>query len=79
VEGSKALAAVLPQTKIISLSLANNSLTNEGEDMAGVLKLAEALPQTEITELNLRGNDLDDKAKRALEAAVSGRGVELNL
>ena len=32
-------------------SLANNNLTNDGEDMTGVLKLAEALPQTKITVL----------------------------
>jgi len=32
-------------------SLTYNNLTNDGEDMSGVLKLAKALPQTKIVEL----------------------------
>ena len=32
-------------------SLAENYLTNDGEDMSGVLKLAEALPQCKLQSL----------------------------
>ena len=32
-------------------SLANNALTNDGEDMSAILKLAEVLPSTSITSL----------------------------
>ena len=32
-------------------SLANNNLTNNGEDMSGVIKLAEALPQSQLQTL----------------------------
>ena len=32
-------------------SLANNNLTEYGQDMSGLLKLAEALPQTKIESL----------------------------
>ena len=32
-------------------SLAYNFLTNDGEDMSGVIKLAEALPQSQLQSL----------------------------
>ena len=38
-------------TSLCVCSLAETNLTNDGEDMSGVLKLAEALPQTTIAEL----------------------------
>ena len=38
-------------TSLCLCSLAYNDLTNDGEDMSGVLKLAEGLPQTKITTL----------------------------
>ena len=31
--------------------MANNNLTNDGEDMSGVIKLCEALPQSNISSL----------------------------
>ena len=34
-----------------SHSLSGNNLTNDGEDMSGILKLAEALPYSHLTSL----------------------------
>ena len=35
----------------LACSLDNNQLTNEGNDMSGILKLAEALPHSQLTSL----------------------------
>jgi len=67
-EGPKAIAEALPHcSSLQSLSLADNNLTNYGEDMSAVIKLAEAFTQMpNLRKVNLQYNHLKDAAKQQL-------------
>jgi len=54
-----------------SLSLADNRLTKNGEDMSGVMKLAEVLSSTKIEQLNLAKNDIDNLAMNYINDRVA--------
>merc|ERR1712100_287759 len=66
------LAGVLKfNTRLTHLSLGGNNLTNDGEDMSGLLKLVEVLPQTKIESLSLGWNRIGDEGVTKLAKVLS--------
>mmetsp|Transcript_74821 Transcript_74821/g.206396 ORF Transcript_74821/g.206396 Transcript_74821/m.206396 type:complete len:314 (-) Transcript_74821:2007-2948(-) len=70
IEGITALCEGIKQSNVQSLSLADNNLTNYGEDMSGVIAIAAALKDSKITDLNVKGNDLGNEGSSALGQAL---------
>merc|ERR1719453_412817 len=77
-EGTAALAKGLPGSKIETLNLANNDISNQGKDMSAVIKLAEALPHTSITTLNLAGNTITNNGKNYLTGNTTNDGKDMS-
>jgi len=68
-KGAVALAKGLPKL-LVSLSLADNNLTDYGQDMSGVIALAAALKDSQVVNLNLNGNHLEAQEAEELAKAL---------
>jgi Ran GTPase-activating protein (RanGAP) involved in mRNA processing and transport len=80
-EGGKSLAEGIKGNQVIKeLNIADNNLTNSGNDMSGVIALANAIPDMgALSKLDLSMNDIPAAEADMLNATCKAKGVDLAL